>query len=149
LLPTTSGHGITRSRGALITLSLGILVFLQSANISLLTTTQGVIAGDLDAFESTAWFTSAYLVAASSLAPIYGKLSYIFPASFCLFMSSIIMTVGAAITAYSPTLPVFLLGRVVTGVVSISEGQVPYYSIWIFLCSEIFVYDYGHARKRS
>jgi hypothetical protein len=35
---------------------------LKAANISLLTTTQGVIADDFDAFEHVSWFTSAYLV---------------------------------------------------------------------------------------
>jgi MFS family permease len=115
-VPPTSGHGISISRAMVISIALGVLVFLQAANVSLLTTTQGVIAGDLDAFESVSWFTSAYLVPISGLAPVYGKLSYIFPASYCLFGSSLVMAVGAAVTAYSPSLEVFLIGRVITGI---------------------------------
>jgi hypothetical protein len=55
---------------------MGVMVFIQgwclrqrvvlanrtASNISMLTTVQGVIADDLDAFESASWFTSAYLV---------------------------------------------------------------------------------------
>jgi MFS family permease len=103
-------------RAIFIIIGLSILVFLQASNISLLTTTQGVIAADLDAFESVTWFIFAYLVPMSSLTPIYGKLSYIFPARYCLFASSLILTIGAAVTAFSPSLAVFLIGRVVTGI---------------------------------
>jgi predicted MFS family arabinose efflux permease len=52
----------------------------------------------------------------SSLTPIYGKLSYIFPACYCLFGSSIILAIGSGVTAFSPSLAVFLVGRVVTGI---------------------------------
>jgi hypothetical protein len=114
--PLNAGFDISITRRACIVLALGILVFLQASNISLLTTTQGVIAGDLDAFESVSWFTSAYLIPMSSLSPLYGKLSYIFPAKYCLFGSSLILTMGAVITAASPSLGGFLLGRVVTGI---------------------------------
>lgn len=65
-------------RGVVIAASMGFLLFLQSkppssplhsrwlilvaTNISMLTTTTSAIASDLDAFESTSWFISAYLV---------------------------------------------------------------------------------------
>lgn len=42
-----------------------ILTRYIATNISLLTTTQSVIAEELDAFEKTSWFTSAYLVNAA------------------------------------------------------------------------------------
>ncbi|KAL1645501.1 hypothetical protein SLS58_003810 [Diplodia intermedia] len=52
---------ISVSRGAVIVASLGLIMFLQACNFSLLTTTQSAIAADLDAFEEATWFTSAYL----------------------------------------------------------------------------------------
>ena len=81
----------------------------------MLTTTQGVIAADLDAFEQTSWFTSAYLVAMSSVAPLSGRLSQIFSPSYCIFVSTIITAIGLLITASAPTLATFLVGRAVTG----------------------------------
>ena len=57
-----SARGITVTRGTLCVLAMGCLIFLQATNISLLTTTQSAIAAELDAFEKTSWFTSAYLV---------------------------------------------------------------------------------------
>jgi len=57
-----AGRTISITRGILCVIALGCLIFLQATNISLLTTTQSVIADELDAFEKTSWFTSAYLV---------------------------------------------------------------------------------------
>jgi hypothetical protein len=62
-------------RRAFIAAAIGTLVFLQgsvtrlrkytnpiASNISLITTTQSMIANDLNAFDEASWFTSAYLV---------------------------------------------------------------------------------------
>ncbi|KAI7571604.1 hypothetical protein KC317_g1492, partial [Hortaea werneckii] len=75
---TLANQTISVARGILCTLALGFLIFLQATNISLITTTQSRIAADLDAFDKTSWFTSAYLIAMSALGPLNGKLSSVF-----------------------------------------------------------------------
>lgn len=82
----------------------------------MITTTQSAIAADLEAFEKASWFTSAYLIAMSSMAPLMGRLSQVFSPRLCIFVSSMIMTVGVSITSLASTFSIFILGRVVTGI---------------------------------
>ncbi|QDS73302.1 hypothetical protein FKW77_005891 [Venturia effusa] len=113
--PEDAGHGITRARGLAIISALAVLLVLGAGNISLLTTTQGAIASDLNAFEYTTWFTSAYLASMSSTGPVYAKLSYIFRTRYVLLGSSIVYFLGALITSSTPSVAGFLVGRAVAG----------------------------------
>ncbi|KAG8626581.1 hypothetical protein KVT40_005526 [Elsinoe batatas] len=95
---------------------LGILIMLQATNISLLTVTQSAIASDLDAFEEASWFTSSYLIAMSSAAPINGKLAQILSPRISIFISTIILAIGTLATAFVADFKGFVVGRAATGV---------------------------------
>lgn len=97
-------------------LFLGCLIFLQATNISLLTTTQSAIAGDLDAFEKTSWFTSAYLIPMAALGPLMGKLSSVFSPRHCILTSAIIMALAALLSAFAQSFGTFIVGRACAGV---------------------------------
>lgn len=113
---TEANQSITLLRGALCTLALGFLVFLQATNISMLTTTQSAIASELDAFEKTTWFTSAYLISMSSLSPLNGKLATLFGPRICIFVSTIVLALGSLVAGVANTFGAFVFGRCVTGV---------------------------------
>lgn len=113
---TIANQTITLVRGILCTIALGFLIFLQATNISLLTTTQSEIASELDAFEKTTWFTSAYLIAMSSLSPLNGKLAAVFGPRICIFASAVIMAVGCLVSSIANGFGVFITGRCITGV---------------------------------
>lgn len=102
-------------RGSVIIVCVGTLIFLQATNISIITTTQSSIAADLDAFEEASWFTSAYLIAMSSLGPLMGRLCQMFSPRLCMFCSTVLISIGSVITATSMTFEQFIVGRVVTG----------------------------------
>ncbi|KAF1974137.1 MFS multidrug transporter-like protein [Bimuria novae-zelandiae CBS 107.79] len=106
---------ISTSRGALICTSVGLLIFLQGANISILTTTQSSIAADLDAFEEATWFNSSYLIAISALAPLMGRLSQLFSPRMCMFSSTTLICLGSLIISLANSLRWFLVGRALTG----------------------------------
>ncbi|KAF2638429.1 MFS multidrug transporter-like protein [Massarina eburnea CBS 473.64] len=106
---------MSRKRGALAVGSIGMLIFLQATNISILTTTQSSIAADLDAFEFVTWFTSSYLIAMSSLAPLMGRLSQVFSPRMCMFFSTVIMCLGCIVTALSNSFKMFIVGRALAG----------------------------------
>ncbi|KAF2470938.1 MFS general substrate transporter [Lindgomyces ingoldianus] len=106
---------ISASRGALICCSIGLLIFLQATNISILTTTQSSIAADLDAFEKASWLTSSYLIAMSSLAPLMGRLSQLFSPRLCMFFSTLVICLGTIITSTSISFEMFMVGRAFTG----------------------------------
>ena len=121
----------TRVRGVFIIISMAILLFLQASNISLLTTVQGVIAEDLNAYDSTTWFMSTYLLAMASTGPVYGKLSYIFAARYLILFASFILALGSLASALTRTVEPFLLGRVLggigaAGIVSVTQVLIQY-----------------------
>ncbi|KAL4895305.1 putative transporter [Aspergillus ambiguus] len=102
-------------RGLTIVASTGLLLFIQATNMSMMTTAQSDIAADLDAFSETTWFNSAYLIAASSVTPLAGRLSQIFTPRVHILFSCIVLAIGLFITAGAQSLPVFLLGRAISG----------------------------------
>ncbi|KAL5439698.1 hypothetical protein PMIN07_004904 [Paraphaeosphaeria minitans] len=102
-------------RGAVICSSIGLMIFLQGANISILTTTQSAIAADLDAFEEATWFTSSYLIAMSAFAPLMGRLSQVFSPRLCMFFSTVLICLGSLITSLANSFSWFLVGRSLTG----------------------------------
>lgn len=107
---------ITLPRGILCASALALLIFLQATNISLLTVTQGDIAADLEAFDKTSWFTSAYLIAMSALGPLNGKLASVFGPRFCIFAATVVLALGALWTGFAQSFEAFIAGRVVTGI---------------------------------
>ncbi|KAF1926269.1 MFS general substrate transporter [Didymella exigua CBS 183.55] len=106
---------ISKTRGGFIIASIGLLIFLQATNMSILTTTQSAIAADLDAFDNVTWLTSSYLIAMSSLAPLMGRLSQVFSPRLCMFISTVIIAAGTLIIATSTTFEMFIVGRVISG----------------------------------
>ncbi|KAI7219350.1 MFS general substrate transporter [Hortaea werneckii] len=112
---TLANQTISVARGILCTLALGFLIFLQATNISLITTTQSRIAADLDAFDKTSWFTSAYLIAMSALGPLNGKLSSVFSPRICIFASTIVLAIGSVLSSLAGSFETFVFGRAITG----------------------------------
>ncbi|SPO06615.1 related to putative multidrug transporter [Cephalotrichum gorgonifer] len=110
--------GITlvgRWRAIFISLSISILLFLQASNMSGMTLTQGIIAHDLNSYASPMWFTTAYLIAASALAPIIGRLATIFPPRTLVPPSATLLTLGSLFSSQSATFAQFVVSRVVMG----------------------------------
>jgi MFS family permease len=132
-------QSITTLRTVFSALALGGLIFLQSTNISILTTTQSAIAGDLDAFEKTSWFTSAYLIAMSALGPLNGKLAAVFTPRLTIFASTVLLAIGTITSGLANDFTGFIAGRVLTGVGA--SG--------IFTISIIIVLELTSAKQRG
>ncbi|KAI5462711.1 major facilitator superfamily domain-containing protein [Mariannaea sp. PMI_226] len=119
-----------------IALSLWLLIFLQAmyignrlnrspplwaslgtaTNMSGMTLIQGTIAAELHAYDNNAmWFSSAFLIPMSSLAPIAGRLATIFPPRLLILYVAGLMAVGSALCATASTFAGFLAGRVISG----------------------------------
>ncbi|BDD64374.1 hypothetical protein MPDQ_000346 [Monascus purpureus] len=106
---------VSLARGLAIISLMGLLIFIQTTNMSMMTTAQSEIATDLDAFAEATWFTSAYLIAMSSITPLAGRLSLIFTPRVFVFFSSLVLSLGLFITALARNITLFLLGRAVSG----------------------------------
>ena len=98
-IPTVKAReGLSIGRGVLISFAMWLLIFILTCNVSLMTTIQGSIATELDAFDAVSWFTSSYLIAVTSLIPVAGRLSIIFTPRYYLFASIVVESAGLLIT---------------------------------------------------
>ncbi|KAI0007918.1 MFS general substrate transporter [Xylariaceae sp. FL0662B] len=112
----TPNQNVGRGRAVAIMLSFYVLIFLQASNMSGITMAQSIIAADLDAYENAMWFTTSFLLALSSSAPLTGRLASIFSPRIMVFVASILFSLGCLITSQARAFPIFILGRIVTGI---------------------------------
>ncbi|RYP59369.1 hypothetical protein DL770_010213 [Monosporascus sp. CRB-9-2] len=103
-------------RAVAIVFSFYVLIFLQASNMSGMTMAQSVIAAELDAYEKASWFTSSFLIALSSCAPLAGRLASIFSPRSMVLVSSLLFAIGSLVTSQAHAFWVFIVGRVITGV---------------------------------
>jgi MFS family permease len=113
-------------RGSLICVSIWVLIFILTNNVSLITTIQSPIAAELEVSSEVSWFTSAYLIAITSITPVAGRLCTIFTPRVYLLASILVQTVGLLTTSQATSLATFLVGRAVTGVGSAAVTPVAF-----------------------
>ncbi|RYO93561.1 hypothetical protein DL762_000999 [Monosporascus cannonballus] len=107
---------VGQGRAAAILLNFYMLIFLQASNMSGMTMAQSVITAELDAYEKTSWFTSSFLIALSSCAPLAGRLASIFSPRSIVLASSLLFAIGSLVTSQAHAFWVFIVGRVIAGV---------------------------------
>lgn len=82
-----------------------------------MTLIQGAIAAELETYDSAAmWFSSAYLIPMSSLAPVAGRLATIFPPRNLILPVAALLSAGSLLCASAGSFGFFVAGRVVAGV---------------------------------
>lgn len=73
------------------------------------------IAGSLGDAEYLPWIVTAYLLTATALAPLYGKLSDIYGRRPVIFAGILIFLAGSLVSALAPNMLVLILGRALQG----------------------------------
>jgi EmrB/QacA subfamily drug resistance transporter len=73
------------------------------------------IAGALGDAEYLPWIVTAYLLTATALAPLYGKLSDIYGRRPVIFAGILIFLAGSVVSAIAPSMLVLILGRALQG----------------------------------
>jgi EmrB/QacA subfamily drug resistance transporter len=74
------------------------------------------IAGALGDAEYLPWIVTAYLLTATAMAPLYGKLSDIYGRRPIIFVGILVFLAGSIVSAIAPSMGVLILGRAVQGV---------------------------------
>lgn len=110
------GPQISVIRAIILCLSIFVLLFVLTSNVSAITTIQSSIATELNASSEVSWFSSAYLIAVTSITPVSGKLCQIFTPRSFLLVSMVISAIGLVIVSQARSLAVFLVGRTVCGI---------------------------------
>src|SRR5687768_3377769 len=92
-----------------------LALFLSSLDQTIVATALSSIAGDLGGWEMIAWVVSAYLIASTVTAPIYGRVSDLYGRRPVLLVSITLFVFGAVLCALAPTMPWLIAARVVQG----------------------------------
>ncbi|GIW29979.1 MAG: hypothetical protein KatS3mg071_0153 [Meiothermus sp.] len=110
-----SSNGISReARLTLIGILLGL--FLAALDQTIVSTALPKIIADLNGAELYAWVTTAYLLASTVSAPIFGRLTELFSRKAILLVAIAIFLLGSALAGLSQNMPELILFRGVQGI---------------------------------
>ncbi|NAW68583.1 MFS transporter [Vibrio sp. V27_P1S3P104] len=96
--------------------SVALVIALGSLEKSIVTTPLALIGQELSAGESLTWVITAYLLAATAVLPVYGKLSDLFGRVRMLNTSIFIFMLGSALCTFAIDLPTLIGSRVIQGI---------------------------------
>ncbi len=106
---------MTGTRLYIITLAMILSLFLASMEATVVATAMPTIVTQLGGLEIYAWVFSAYMLASTTMVPIFGKLSDIYGRRRIYLISVVIFLVGSALCAQAQTMLQLVLFRAVQG----------------------------------
>ncbi|KAK2741410.1 hypothetical protein FQN55_008326 [Onygenales sp. PD_40] len=108
---------MSKSKIALIMTALCLAVFLAALDMTIITTALPTIAARFHTSQGDyAWIGSAYILAAASSTPSWGKISDIFGRKPVLLIANVIFFIGSLICGLSISIKMLLAGRAVQGI---------------------------------
>ncbi|MGQ7792888.1 MFS transporter [Faunimonas sp. B44] len=90
-------------------------MFLAVVDQTIVATALPAIAGDLGQVERVSWIVVAYLVAATIIAPVYGRLGDVFGRRRMMLVALVITMIGSVLCAISWSMEMLTVARVVQG----------------------------------
>lgn len=104
-------------RPAVLRIMAGVLLamLLGAMDQTIVAPALATIGRDFANFEYLAWVVTAYLVSATAVTPLYGKLSDIHGRRTMLLVAVIVFLVGSVLCALAPNLPALIVARFVQG----------------------------------
>jgi MFS family permease len=90
-------------------------VFMGSLDNTNLATALPTIGRDLGDSHSLPWLITAYLLAATAVVPLYGKIADIYGRQFTLRIAILVYMAGSLVCALAPNMLVLILGRALHG----------------------------------
>ncbi|WP_194091170.1 MDR family MFS transporter [Vibrio hibernica] len=99
-----------------IFMSVALVIALGSLEKSIVTTPLPIIGNELNAGQSLTWIVTAYLLAATAVLPIYGKLSDILGRVRMLYIGISLFILGSAACGFAKNIETLILSRVIQGI---------------------------------
>ena len=110
--PTTTAHeGSTR----LIIGSIGILLLLAALDQTIVSTALPTIVADLGGLEHLSWVVTAYMLASTIVAPLYGKIGDLYGRRNTVFVSVGLFLLGSALCGLATSMTFLILARALQG----------------------------------
>src|SRR6478609_8690933 len=97
---------------------IGILtaMFLAALDQSIVTPAMPTIGGDLGDPQYLPWIVTAYLLTATAVAPLYGKISDIHGRRPTIYAAILIFLAGSVVSALSVNMFMLIVGRAIQGI---------------------------------
>ncbi len=114
-LPQPADASLARAEIRRIIFGLMMAMLLAALDQTIVATALPTIGRDLGDTAHLPWVVTAYLLAATSAVPIYGKLSDIHGRRIMLLISISTFLVGSVFCALSPTMPALIAARLLQG----------------------------------
>lgn len=99
------------------TILIGIMIamFLGALDQTIIAAALPTMARDLGDFESISWVASIYLLSATAVTPLYGKISDIHGRRITLLAAILIFVIGSVACAVAPTMLTLIIARGIQG----------------------------------
>src|SRR4051812_13930947 len=98
-----------------ILISLLLTMFLAALDQTIVATALPTIGRQFNDVGNLSWVITAYLLASTAVAPVFGTLSDIYGRRVMITVSLAMFTVGSILCAVAPNMPVLILGRGLQG----------------------------------
>lgn len=99
-----------------IFISVALVIALGSLEKSIVTTPLPIIGDALNAGNALTWVVTAYLLAATAVLPVYGKLSDILGRVKMLYVGIFLFVIGSAACGFAQDLSSLIIARIVQGI---------------------------------
>ena len=113
--PALASTVLTHRESRLIVFGVLLPTFLGSLDNTVLATALPTIGRDFGNVRDLPWLITAYLIAATAVIPLYGKLADIHGRMFALRLALFLYIGASLVCALAPNMPVLICGRVLHG----------------------------------
>src|SRR5204863_10001033 len=98
-----------------ILMSLLLTMFLAALDQTIVATALPTIGRQFDDVSNLSWVITAYLLASTAVAPVFGTLSDIYGRRATIILSLSLFLAGSVLCALAPNMPVLILARALQG----------------------------------
>src|SRR5271154_261707 len=113
--PIAPKPALTQSEVRTILMSLMLTMFLAALDQTIVATALPTIGRQFRDVSSLSWVITAYLLASTAVAPVFGTLSDIYGRRAMIIAALSLFIAGSVLCALAPNLPVLILGRGLQG----------------------------------
>ena len=112
----TAAVGTRRSVTILIMISLCLSALMSALDITIVTTAVPTIAGDFKSSAGYIWIGSAYILASTVVAPLWGSIADIWGRKPIMLLAVVTFLAGSLICALARTMETLIIGRAIQGI---------------------------------
>jgi EmrB/QacA subfamily drug resistance transporter len=113
--PIAPGAALTQREVRTILMSLLVTMFLAALDQTIVATALPTIGRQFHDVSSLSWVITAYLLASTAVAPVFGTLSDIYGRRAMIILSLSLFVVGSVLCALAPNMPILILARGLQG----------------------------------